>query len=260
MNEIPRSLEYEEEQALDSQRVIPGGGDAFATVESEIRTRGPARERSRVILLSRDRKCFAMASPGAGSNQSGPSAAAGVAAAVSARTGAPVEKLSIEERADARRAADLIADSHRGYFSAFNSLTAEAQEIFEKRAWIQAALNAERRVRLYRTAVDDTWQKMQRLFPERLLDRQFWMAARRAFLERVFNDYEADLALTFFYSIMRLAFDQNDTPVEYADDGLAEHSHIWNPHDSLGNLRSHSETDEPLGDPHSAELRIPGAL
>ncbi len=141
-----------------------------------------------------------------------------------------LEKLSIEERADARRAADLIADSHRMYFSAFNSLTAEAQETFEKRAWIQAALNAERRVRLYRTAVDDTWQKMQGLFPERLLDRQFWMAARRAFLERIFNDYEADLALTFFYSILRLAFDHNDTPVEYADDGLAEHSHIWNPH------------------------------
>ena len=90
------------------------------------------------------------------------------------------EKLSIEERADARRAADLIADSHRGYFSAFNSLTAEAQEIFETQAWVQATLNAERRVRLYRTAADDTWQKMQRLFPERLLDRQFWMAARLA--------------------------------------------------------------------------------
>jgi len=138
--------------------------------------------------------------------------------------------LSIEERADARRAADLIADSHRGYFSAFNSLTSEAQEIFETQAWSQATLNAERRVRLYRTAVDDTWQKMQRLFPERLQDRQFWMAARRTFLERIFNDYEADLALTFFYSIMRLAFDHKDMPVEYADDGLAEHSHIWNPH------------------------------
>jgi isocitrate dehydrogenase kinase/phosphatase len=140
-----------------------------------------------------------------------------------------VEESSIEARADARRAAELIADSHRGYFAAFNSLTAEAQEIFEKRAWVQATLNAERRVRLYRAAVDATWQKMQRLLPERLLDRRFWMTARRAFLERVFNDYEADLALTFFYSIMRLAFDQKDAPVEYADDGLAQQSHIWNP-------------------------------
>jgi len=141
-----------------------------------------------------------------------------------------IEGLSIEQRADARRAAKLIRDSHRGYFSAFNTLTAEAQEIFETRTWMRATWNAERRVRLYRAAVDGTWHKIERLFPKRLLDRSFWMATRRAFLEQIFNDYEADLALTFFYSVMRLAFDQKDTPVEYADDGLAEHSHIWNPH------------------------------
>jgi isocitrate dehydrogenase kinase/phosphatase len=141
-----------------------------------------------------------------------------------------LQTLSIEDQAQARRAAELIADSHRAYYSEFNSLTAEAHEIFENRAWVQAALNAERRVRLYRSAVDATWQRMQRLFPQRLLDGRFWTAARQVFLERVFNDYEADLALTFFYSTMRLAFDQTDTPVEYADDGLAEQSHIWNPH------------------------------
>src|SRR5690349_13059933 len=130
---------------------------------------------------------------------------------------APIEELSIEERADARRAAELIAGSHRVYFSAFNSLTGEAQEIFEKRAWMQATLNAERRVGLYRSAVDATWRKMQQLFPERLVDLRFWMAMRRAFLEQIFNDYAADLALTFFYSVMRLAFDQKHMPVEYAD-------------------------------------------
>jgi isocitrate dehydrogenase kinase/phosphatase len=140
-----------------------------------------------------------------------------------------VEELSLEERADAGRAAQSIAESHRGYFSEFNRLTAEAREIFENRAWLQAALNAEQRVRLYRAAVDEIWHKIQRLFPDRVQDRQFWMAARRAFLESIFDDYEADLALTFFYSVMRLAFDRNDKPVEYADDGLAEHSHIWNP-------------------------------
>jgi isocitrate dehydrogenase kinase/phosphatase len=144
-----------------------------------------------------------------------------------------LQALSIEEQADARRAAELIVEVHRGYLSAFNSLTAEAHEIFENRAWTQGTLNAEARVRLYRAAVDSAWEKLQRLFPERLLNRSFWTAARQAFLERVFNDYEADLALTFFYSTMRLAFDESDTPVEYADDGLAEHSHIWNPHPVL---------------------------
>jgi isocitrate dehydrogenase kinase/phosphatase len=231
VNRIPRSLDYEKEQALDSQRVIPGGGDAFTTVAYGDPDAWPGRVR----FAS---SCYLWIA----SVLRWPRLALEQIKAAGARRRAwrrlfpsgqerQLEKLSIEERADARRAADLVADSHRVYFSAFNSLTAEAQENFEKRGWIQAALNAEHRVRLYRTAVDDTWQKMQRLFPERLPDRQFWMAARRAYLERIFNDYEADLALTFFYSIMRLAFDFKDMPVEYADDGLAEHSHIWNPHD-----------------------------
>ena len=231
MNEIPRPLEYEEEQALDPQPAIPRGGDAFGTVEYGNPDAWSGSERF-------SSSCFR----GIASVLRWPRLALEQVKAARARRRAwrrlfppgqerQLEKLSIEERADARRAADLVADSHRVYFSAFNSLTAEAQENFEKRAWIQATLDAERRVRLYRTAVDDTWKKIRRLFPERLRDRQFWMAARRAFLERIFNDYEADLALTFFYSIMRMAFDHNDTPVEYADDGLAEHSHIWNPHD-----------------------------
>src|ERR1035441_4754368 len=55
------------------------------------------------------------------------------------------------------------------------------------------------------------------------------MGPRQAFLERFLDDYEADIALTFFYSTMRLAFDAQDTPVEYADDGLAEQSAVRSP-------------------------------
>ena len=38
------------------------------------------------------------------------------------------------------------------------------------------------------------------------------------------------MALTFLYSTMRLAFDAQDIPVEYADDGLAERSHVRSTH------------------------------
>ena len=144
--------------------------------------------------------------------------------------GQSIEELAIEERAAARRAAQLILNSHRRYFSEFNTLTAEMQEIFEKRTWVQATSNAEHRTQLYRAAVDGCWRDLERLFGEMALDRSFWMATRRAFLEQIFNEYEADLALTFFYSLMRLALDRKDILVEYADDGLGEHSHIWNPH------------------------------
>jgi isocitrate dehydrogenase kinase/phosphatase len=142
----------------------------------------------------------------------------------------PLQALSRDAQADAQRAAELILGAHRGYLAEFNALTAKAQQAFENRAWTQGSLDAGRRVQLYRDAVNGTWRKMQRLFPERPARQDFWMGARQAFLERVFDDYDADVALTFFYSTMRIAFDAQDIPVEYADDGLAERSHVSSPH------------------------------
>jgi isocitrate dehydrogenase kinase/phosphatase len=138
----------------------------------------------------------------------------------------PLLALSPECRNDASSAAGLILAAHRGYVSEFDELTQMAQECFENRTWTQASLNAEHRAGIYRDAVNETWRKLRRQFPERLLDRQFWMGARQAFLEQVFDDYDADLALTFYYSTMRLALDAKDIPVEYADDGLAESPQI----------------------------------
>jgi isocitrate dehydrogenase kinase/phosphatase len=145
------------------------------------------------------------------------------------RAAAPLAALSPEAQALARRASGLILAAHRGYLAEFNALTAKAKETFENRAWTQGALDAGRRVQLYRDAVNGIWRKLQRLFPERAPDREFWMGARQAFLETAFDKYEADIALTFLYSTMRLAFDAQDTPVEYADDGLAERSHVRSP-------------------------------
>jgi len=142
---------------------------------------------------------------------------------------AVLEGVSAEYQATARRMAELILAAHRGYLQDFNALTAKAQETFENRAWTQGSLDAELRVRLYRAAVNETWLKIQRLFPGEMPHTGFWMAARQFFLVQVFDDYDADLALTFFYSTMRIAFDQTDLPVEYADDGLAERPHVWNP-------------------------------
>ncbi|MGC9945099.1 MAG: isocitrate dehydrogenase kinase/phosphatase AceK regulatory subunit [Bryobacteraceae bacterium] len=142
---------------------------------------------------------------------------------------APLAALSPDAQADARSAAALILDAHRGYLEEFNALTAKAKEIFENKAWTQGTLDARRRVQLYRDAVNGAGRKLQRLFSERTPHREFWMGARQAFLENVFDAYEADIALTFFYSTMRLTFDAQDAPVEYDDDGLAERSHIRGP-------------------------------
>src|SRR5690349_15975289 len=138
----------------------------------------------------------------------------------------PLQELSADAQADARGAAALVLAAHREYLMEFQAVTAKAQEIFETRAWTQGALNAEHRVRLYRNAVNGTWSALRRRYAARLGNRHFWMAARQSFLESVLADYDADLALTFFYSTMRIAFDEEDAPVEYDDDGLADRSHV----------------------------------
>ena len=136
----------------------------------------------------------------------------------------PLETLSPKERDQARSAAGLVFAAHRFYFQQFKALTAEAQSVFEQRDWERGKHNAEERVRLYRTVVTDTWCKLRTVIPDHLLEPQFWMAARQVYLEAVLGDYDADLALTLFYSTMRLALAQIDIPVEYDDDGLAQPS------------------------------------
>lgn len=139
----------------------------------------------------------------------------------------PLENLSPDSQRDAVLAAECLLEAHRAYLREFDVVNAKAQEIFDNRDWVQGALNADNRVRLYRNAVNETWRSLLQQFPGQLPNREFWMGTRWAFLERVFDDYDADLALTFFYSTMRIAFDDQDAPVEYDDDGLAERSHIW---------------------------------
>lgn len=132
-------------------------------------------------------------------------------------------------RQEAAGAAAIILRAHRGYLAEFDAITAQARETFESRDWGRGARNADHRAGIYRTALDRTWRDVQRQFGDRALDREFWLAAREIYLERVFRDYDSDLALSFFYSTMRIAFGAKDVPVEYDDDGLAARSHVWNP-------------------------------
>lgn len=139
------------------------------------------------------------------------------------------EQLSASDRQSACRATAVIVRAHRAYLIEFNHRTAKSRQIFENRTWSEGALNSDNRVRLYRSAVQSTWRELACLFPEEIADRTFWMAVREAYLRTVFDDYEADLALTFFYSNMRIALHGRGAPVEYDDDGLAERSHVASP-------------------------------
>jgi isocitrate dehydrogenase kinase/phosphatase len=141
----------------------------------------------------------------------------------------PLQDLPGEDQRDARKLTELVLKAHRDYLADFNACTANAKAIFEARDWTEGARNAEHRVALYRAAIHGILRVLQQQVPRRLRDREFWMGARQILLKRVFDDYDADLALTFFYSTMRLAFDEMDLSVEYADDGLADRAHMRSP-------------------------------
>ena len=139
----------------------------------------------------------------------------------------PLRKLSLEAQQNALQATREILGAHRKYLAEFRACADAAREAFDQADWKRSAQNSEHRVGLYRTALTVLWANLQRQFPNRLNEMDFWMGVRQILLERVFDDYDADLALTFFYSTLRIAFDASDIPVEYADDGLAERDHLW---------------------------------
>jgi isocitrate dehydrogenase kinase/phosphatase len=141
----------------------------------------------------------------------------------------PLQNLTPEEQIEARRFTQLLIRAHRRYLSDFDACTRQAQSTFETCDWKRGSLNAEHRATLYRSAIQDIWRELQVHFPARVIDRRFWIGARQLFFEQVFDHYDADLALTFFYSAMRISFGDADVPVDYADDALADQPHLRNP-------------------------------
>ncbi len=139
-----------------------------------------------------------------------------------------LEDLTPEEQSEAQQLAQLVIKAHRRYIAAFDDCTKQAREVFETCDWDLGRVNAERRTTLYRSAIHDIFSQLRGNVPTHPSDTRFWMGARQLLLEQVFDDNDADLALTFFYSTMRICFGDSDIPVEYADAGLANRPHLWN--------------------------------
>lgn len=121
--------------------------------------------------------------------------------------------------------ARVLAESFNDYYKRFRRNTAGAQFHFEERDWglIQTA-NPER-LKLYRVeALGEADKRVKELLSEELMtDEAFWMSTKQLFLRFMEDRYESDLAITFFYSVMRRAFATSGLPVEYSDDGLIKH-------------------------------------
>jgi isocitrate lyase len=123
--------------------------------------------------------------------------------------------------ASPEEAATMIRDAFDQYFGEFNDISDRAKKRFEEREWHLARKDAERRLALYQKTITRVLQRLEkRLGAQALRDKRSWNTIREHYLRAAAGRDHADLALTFFYSLMRRIF--SEEPVEYIDDGIME--------------------------------------
>jgi isocitrate dehydrogenase kinase/phosphatase len=125
------------------------------------------------------------------------------------------------------RGTESIEIAFDSYYQNYRDLTQQAQPRWEKQDWRGIQEASRQRPRLYPQALDSCEKQLAALIPRaELRDPDFWEEMRKHYLAHIVHRYEADLALTFFYSAQRRLFSKDGVPIEYKDDGIAQSSHI----------------------------------
>ena len=126
-------------------------------------------------------------------------------------------------------AAQSILRVFDSYYSRFHEITARAQGRFEHRMWKGMQEDMLERLALYRPTITRSVSELNAVACDRVKELRFWSPVKKDYTDMVSERYEADLALTFFYSVMRRVFYEDGIPVEYQDDGIAEHHPLRSP-------------------------------
>lgn len=106
------------------------------------------------------------------------------------------------------------------YNSAFFLISRRAKARFEYREWQAVLRDAEERIGLYHHHLNLVEAGVRPLLGARVHDFFLWDDIRTAYLEAHRENYNADLALIFFYSVMRRVFVETGEPIEYSDDEI----------------------------------------
>ena len=126
-----------------------------------------------------------------------------------------------------QRGTELIEIGFDTYYGSYKAITSQALSRWESQDWHGIQEASRRRPRLYPHALDTSAKQFAALAPwAELKDAAFWREMKRRYISRIEPRYEADLALTFFYSVQRRLFALDGVPVEYQDDGIAQSSQI----------------------------------
>ena len=110
------------------------------------------------------------------------------------------------ERSEAVRGAAIIEDAFLSYIKEFQRFTLQARLRFEARDWHGALQDSADRLDVYSSLVAHTVDHLHDLLDEHTRDKDAWRAMKAAYLERVNDRTDSELAETFFNSITRRIF------------------------------------------------------
>lgn len=132
------------------------------------------------------------------------------------------EKVSapMDVRTDARRIALCIRESFESYSAEFAAISGRAKSRFEKREWQGVLKDAEARLSLYHEYLNRIELRLNAMLGNGAHDFQGWATIKGEFLKFYLDSYNADLALVYFYSVMRRVFLKTGASIEYSDDEI----------------------------------------
>jgi isocitrate dehydrogenase kinase/phosphatase len=146
----------------------------------------------------------------------------------------------VERSLHTERGTEAIELVFHGYYESHKKTTRHALSRWENQDWHGIQEASRKRPRLYPQALDAAERQLTTLVPlAELRDPAFWGEMKKRYIVHIEHRYEADLALTFFYSVHRRLFSRAGVPVEYQDDGIAQSSHIKPEHTIYRTYKPH---------------------
>ena len=106
------------------------------------------------------------------------------------------------------------------YSREFYAITLRAKSRFERRQWKDVLSDAQARIGLYHHHLNLVEIRMRVLLGDRIHDYALWDQIKDEYCKSCRGMYDADLALIFFYSVMRRIYVQTGESIEYSDDEI----------------------------------------
>ncbi len=116
--------------------------------------------------------------------------------------------------------ARVLQDCFDGYYGEFIAITNRAKSRFEKHEWAAVISDAEERIGLYHHHLDLIEARMRELLGELVHDYELWEILKAEYWRPYLGKYHADLALIFFYSVMRRLYVETEESIQYSDDEI----------------------------------------